>query len=319
MIKVGIIGAAGYTGGELLRILTYHPDVQIVWAVSRSNFGKPVYAVHADLFGDTELKFAEQPTEKADVVFFCTAHGETGKLLAEYNFPADVKIIDMTNEFRVGDTGFVYGLPEINRDKIKTCNKLANPGCFATAIQLALVPALKAGIIQSDIQVSGITGSTGAGQKLSAMTHFSWRDNNISVYKAFTHQHLAEINQTVDLLMPSLKKPVHFIPYRGDYPRGIMISAWFTTDKTEDEVKDIYRNCYANEPFTHFYDGNLYLKQVVNTNKCIVSVKKEGDQVLVQSAIDNLVKGAVGQATENMNIMFGLDEKAGLRLKPSAF
>ena len=319
MIKVGIIGAAGYTGGELLRILTYHPDVQIVWAVSRSNFGKPVYDVHADLFGDTELKFAEQPTEKADVVFFCTAHGETGKLMAEYNFPNDVKIIDMTNEFRVGDTGFVYGLPEINRDKIKSCSKLANPGCFATAIQLALVPALKAGIILSDIQVSAVTGSTGAGQKLSATSHFSWRNNNFSVYKAFTHQHLAEINQTKDLLMPSLQKPIHFIPYRGDFARGIIASVWFTCDKTEDEVKEIYRQCYENEPFTHFYEGNLYLKQVVNTNKCIVSIKKEGDQLLVQSVIDNLVKGAVGQAVENMNLMFGLDEKAGLRLKPSGF
>ena len=319
MIKVGIIGAAGYTGGEILRILTYHPDVEIVWAVSRSNFGKPVYDVHADLFGDTELKFAEQPGEKPDVVFFCTAHGETGKLMAEYNFPDDVKIIDMTNEFRVGNTGFVYGLPEINRDAIKKCSRLANPGCFATSIQLALVPALKAKIIKSDIQVSAVTGSTGAGVKLSATSHFSWRTDNFSVYKAFTHQHLAEINQTKDLLDPDLQRPIHFIPYRGDFARGIIASVWFTCDKTEDEVKEIYRQCYQNEPFTHFYEGNLYLKQVVNTNKCIVSIKKEGDQLLVQSVIDNLIKGAVGQAVENMNLMFGLDEKAGLRLKPSGF
>ncbi|MCQ2973914.1 MAG: N-acetyl-gamma-glutamyl-phosphate reductase [Bacteroidales bacterium] len=319
MIKVGIIGAAGYTGGELLRILTYHPEVEIVWAVSRSNAGNHFYDVHADLFGDTDKVFVEKPGEKADVVFFCTSHGETGKLLAEYNFDKDVKIIDLTNEFRVNNTEFVYGLPEINREQIKKATKIANPGCFATCIQLALVPALKAGIIKSDINVSAITGSTGAGVKLSATSHFSWRNNNMSVYKAFTHQHLAEINQTKDLLDPKLQRPIHFIPYRGDFSRGIIASVYFTCDKSQEEVEKIYSEYYQNEPFTHYYNGNLYLKQVVNTNKCIVSVKKEGDQVLVQSVIDNLVKGAVGQATENMNLMFGLDEKCGLKLKPSAF
>ncbi len=320
MIKVGIIGAAGYTGGELLRILINHPEVEIVWAVSRSNAGNYVYQVHADLFGDTDMKFAEAPTCKADVVVFCTAHGETGKLLAEYNFPADVRILDFTNEFRVDNKEFVYGLPEINRDKIKGCMKLANPGCFATCIQLAMIPALKAGIIQSDIQVSAITGSTGAGVKPSSTTHFSWRNDNMSVYKIFTHQHLAEINQTKNILAPEMAdKQVNFVPYRGDFARGIHASVWFTSDKSEDEIKQIYADYYKDEPFTHFYDGNLYLKQVTNTNKCIVSVKKEGNQVLVQSVIDNLLKGAAGQATENLNLMFGLDEKTGLRLKPNAF
>lgn len=317
MIKAGIIGAAGYTGGELIRILTYHPEVEIVWAVSRSNAGNYFYEVHADLFGDTEGKFTDVPGEKPDVVFFCTAHGETGKLLTEYNFPPDVKIIDMTNEFRVDNNDFVYGLPEINRQKIRTCSKLANPGCFATSIQLALIPALKAGIIKSDISVSAVTGSTGAGQKLSATSHFSWRTDNFSVYKAFTHQHLAEIYQTCHLF--NNNKQINFIPYRGDFARGIMASIWFESDCTQEEAEKIYSDFYKNEPFTHFYQGNLFLKQVVNTNKCITTVKKEGNQLLIQSVIDNLIKGAVGQATQNMNIMFDIDEKTGLKLKPSAF
>lgn len=318
MIKAGIIGAAGYTGGELIRLLTYHPDVEIVWAVSRSNAGNKFYQVHADLFGDTEQSFDAEPTCKADVVFFCTAHGETGKLLAEYNFPEDVKIIDMTNEFRVDCKDFVYGLPEIHRAQIKDCKKLANPGCFATCIQLGILPALKANIVESDINLSAVTGSTGAGQKLSATSHFSWRNNNFSVYKAFTHQHLAEIHQSCREMNPKDPK-INFIPYRGDFARGIIASTVFTSNASQEEIVEIYKNFYKDEPFTHYYDGSLYLKQVVNTNKCLINIKKEGDQVLVESVIDNLLKGAVGQATQNMNIMFGLDEKSGLRLKPSAF
>ncbi len=340
MIKVGILGAAGYTGGELIRLLINHPEAEIVFANSESNAGNYVYDVHEGLLGDTELKFTdEMPFDKVDVVFFCFGHGKSEQFLKEHTIPENVKIVDLAQDFRIaGDHDYVYGLPEINKNKIAKAQHLANPGCFATCIQLGLLPAAKAGLLKSDVAVNAITGSTGAGQKPTSTTHFSWRNNNFSVYKLFTHQHLHEICQTLNILRPADapevvdtlnegfevgegKITIDFIPYRGDFARGIFCTEVIRLDKTvnKEEVVALYKDFYKDAAFTHYSDKAPDLKQVVNTNKAIVHVDVFGRKIVVTSMIDNLLKGAVGQAVQNMNIMFGIDEKAGLNLKANAF
>ena len=337
-IKVGVLGAAGYTGGELIRLLLNHPEAEIVFANSESNAGNKVYDVHEGLIGDTELEFSsEMPWDKVDVVFFCFGHGKSEAFLKEHDIPENVKIIDLAQDFRIkGDHDYVYGLPEIHREEIAKCQHLANPGCFATCIQEGLLPLAKAGLLTHDIAVNAITGSTGAGQKPGATTHFSWRNNNFSVYKLFTHQHLHEICQTLNELRPegtprvidTLDEgygndgiTVDFIPYRGDFARGIFCTEVITLDKAveQEEIAELYRDFFRDSAFTHYSDKALDLKQVVNTNKALVHVDVFGRKVVVTSMIDNLLKGAVGQAVQNMNIMFGIDENAGLNLKASAF
>lgn len=338
MVKVGILGAAGYTGGELIRLLLNHPEVEIVFANSESNAGNLISDVHEGLLGETEQRFtAEMPFDQVDVVFFCFGHGKSEAFLKEHTIPENVKIIDLAQDFRIkGNHDYVYGLPEIHREEIAKCQHLANPGCFATCIQLALLPLAKAGLLTHDIAVNAITGSTGAGQKPGATTHFSWRNNNFSVYKLFTHQHLHEICQTLNELKPegaphvvdTLNEgfeaegiTVDFIPYRGDFARGIFCTTVVTLDHcpVESDIVALYKTFYEGAAFTHYSDKAPDLKQVVNTNKGIVHMEVFGRKVVVTSIIDNLLKGAVGQAVQNMNIMFGLDEKAGLNLKASAF
>lgn len=319
-IKVGVIGGAGYTGGELLRILIHHPAVQIVFVNSQSQTGKPVYTVHADLLGDTDLTFTnENDFSKADVLFLCSGHGQSVKFLSENNIPDGVKIIDLSTDFRDESNGFVYGLPELQREKIKSADKVANPGCFATSIQLAILPLAKAGLIKSDVHVSAITGSTGAGQALSPTGHFSWRNNNISVYKAFTHQHLKEITQSIKSLQSGFDESIHFIPYRGDFTRGIMANVYTSFDGKLADAQALYTAFYKEALFTHVSENTIDLKMVVNTNKCIVQLQLEDGQLLISSIIDNLTKGASGQAVQNMNLMFGIDEKTGLGLKSIGF
>ena len=320
-VKVGVLGAAGYTGGELIRVLLGHPQAEIVFANSESNASNYVSDVHEGLIGETDLCFtSEMPFDKVDVVFFCFGHGKSEQFLRAHEIPENVKIIDLAQDFRIkGDHDYIYGLPETHREQTRSALHLANPGCFATCIQLAMLPALKAGIISGDIHVNGITGSTGAGQKPGATTHFSWRNDNISVYKTFTHQHLLEINQTVQELCPGYEGRVLFIPQRGCFTRGIFVTAYAKCDKPIEEVQQIYADYYKDAAFTHFVTKSPDMKQVVNTNKAVVYVEKYEDQLLMISCIDNLLKGAVGQAVQNMNLMFGLDEKAGLELKASAF
>ena len=321
-VRIGILGAAGYTGGELLRLLLNHPQAEVVFANSESNAGNLVSDVHGGLEGETDLRFtSDMPFDKVDVVFFCFGHGKSEAFLSEHAMPSDVKVIDLAQDFRISAPthDYVYGLPETHRDTIRGCRHLANPGCFATCIQLAMLPALKAGIISGDIHVNGITGSTGAGQKPSATTHFSWRNDNCSIYKAFTHQHLLEINQTVQELHPGYDGRVLFIPQRGCFSRGIFVTAYAKCDTPIEEVRALYREYYGGAAFTHVVDKCPDMKQVVNTNKALVHVDRFEDQLLMVSCIDNLLKGAVGQAVQNMNLMFGLDEKAGLGLKASAF
>lgn len=339
-IKVGILGAAGYTGGELIRLLVNHPAVDIVFANSESNAGNKVCDVHEGLLGETELEFtSEMPFDKVDVVFFCFGHGKSEAFLKEHSIPDSVRIIDLAQDFRIaGDHDYVYGLPETHRESIATCRHLANPGCFATCIQLGLLPLSKAGLLTNDIVVNAITGSTGAGQKPGATTHFSWRNNNFSVYKLFAHQHLHEITQTLNELRPANAPrvvdtlnegyevkdneiTVDFIPYRGDFPRGIFCTEVIRLEKSmpQTDIVALYKDYYKAAAFTHYCDKALDMKQVVNTNKALVHVEVFGRKVVVTSMIDNLLKGAVGQAVQNMNIMFGLDEKAGLNLKASAF
>ena len=338
MIKIGILGAAGYTGGELIRILLNHPEAEIVFANSESNAGNLVSDVHEGLIGDTDLCFTDQmPFDKVDVVFFCFGHGKSEAFLKEHTIPDNVKIIDLAQDFRIkGNHDYVYGLPEIYRSEISACKHLANPGCFATCIQEGLLPLAKAGLLTHDVAVNAITGSTGAGQKPGATTHFSWRNNNFSVYKLFTHQHLHEICQTLNDLRPASAPravdtldegydadgiTIDFIPYRGDFARGIFCTEVVTFDKAPDPdaVVELYKNFFKDAAFTHYSDKPLDLKQVVNTNKALVHVEVFGKKIVVTSIIDNLLKGAVGQAVQNMNIMFGLDEKTGLNLKATAF
>ena len=321
MIKVGILGAAGYTGGELIRLLLNHPETEIVFANSESNAGNPVSDVHEGLIGDTDLRFTDQmPFEDIDVVFFCFGHGKSEQFLKEHTIPAKVKIIDLAQDFRIkGNHDYVYGLPEINKEDIVRAQHVANPGCFATAIQLALLPAANLNLLKEDVAVNAITGSTGAGQKPGATTHFSWRNNNLSIYKAFTHQHLAEIRQSLSQVQGYLDASIDFIPYRGDFARGIFCTAVIKTKAPAEDIVEAYKEFYRDAAFTHYSDKAIDLKQVVNTNKALVHVDSFDGKVLVTSAIDNLLKGAVGQAVQNMNLMFGIDETAGLHLKASAF
>lgn len=330
MIKVGILGAAGYTGGELIRLLLNHPEAEIVFANSGSNAGNKVADVHGGLFGETDLEFTDaMPFDEVDVVFFCFGHGKSEEFLKEHSIPAHVKIIDLAQDFRIAAPthDYVYGLPEIHKAEIQKCQHLANPGCFATCIQLGLLPLAKAGLLKHDVSVNAITGSTGAGQKPTGTTHFSWRNNNMSVYKVFTHQHLHEIRQSLTELQGELDASIDFIPYRGDFPRGIFCTEVVkfdgeegsATNPTGEQLAQMYKEFYADAAFTHYVDKAVDMKQVVNTNKCLVHVDKFGNKVVITSTIDNLLKGAVGQAVQNMNLMFGIDEKAGLNLKPSAF
>lgn len=321
MVRVGILGAAGYTGGELIRLLINHPQAEIVFANSESNAGNLICDVHEGLMGETDMRFtAEMPFGEVDVVFFCFGHGKSRAFLQEHTIPSHVRIIDLAQDFRIaGEHDYVYGLPETHRQEISTCMHLANPGCFATCIQLGLLPALKAGIISGDIHTNGITGSTGAGQKPGATTHFSWRNDNISIYKTFTHQHLHEINQTIHELQPQYDGQMFFIPQRGCFTRGIFVTSYARCNTPIEEVKAIYEDYYRDAAFTHVVSTSPDMKQVVNTNKALVYVERYADQLLMVSCIDNLLKGAVGQAVENMNLMFGLSEDTGLRLKASAF
>lgn len=330
MIKVGILGAAGYTGGELIRLLLNHPEAEIVFANSGSNAGNKVADVHGGLLGETDLEFTDaMPFDEVDVVFFCFGHGKSEEFLKEHSIPANVKIIDLAQDFRIAAPthDYVYGLPEIHKAEIQKCQHLANPGCFATCIQLGLLPLAKAGLLKHDVSVNAITGSTGAGQKPTGTTHFSWRNNNMSVYKVFTHQHLHEIRQSLTELQGELDASIDFIPYRGDFPRGIFCTEVVKFDGEEgtpsnptgEQLAQMYKEFYADAAFTHYVDKAVDMKQVVNTNKCLVHVDKFGNKAVITSTIDNLLKGAVGQAVQNMNLMFGIDEKAGLNLKPSAF
>ncbi|MBO7140378.1 MAG: N-acetyl-gamma-glutamyl-phosphate reductase [Prevotella sp.] len=330
MIRVGLLGAAGYTGGELIRLLLNHPEAEIVFANSESNAGNLVSDVHEGLIGETNMTFtSEMPFEQVDVVFFCFGHGKSEAFLQEHTIPGHVKIIDLAQDFRIaGDHDYVYGLPEINCGRIAKAQHVANPGCFATAIQLALLPAAYLNLLKDDVSVNAITGSTGAGQKPSATTHFSWRADNMSIYKPFQHQHLAEIRQSLRQVQGYLDASIDFIPYRGPFARGIFCTAVVKLPKGNDEeterqlhtdILNAYRDFYRDAVFTHYSDAPIDLKQVVNTNKALVHCDIFGNKLLVTSAIDNLLKGAVGQAVQNMNIMFGLDETAGLRLKASAF
>ena len=322
MTRVGIFGAAGFTGGELIRLLLNHPDAEIAFANSESNAGNPVSDVHEGLFGDTELCFTDaMPFDEVDVVFLCFGHGKSEAFLQEHAIPEHVRIIDLAQDFRLAAPGndFVYGLPELNHDLISTSRHIANPGCFATCIQLGLLPAARMGILHGDIAVNAITGSTGAGQKPSATTHFSWRSSNMSIYKPFQHQHVPEIMQSLLQEQGSLDASIDFIPYRGDFTRGIFATEVVKTEAGIDEIEAAYKAYYADTPFTHYSAKPIDLMQVVNTNKALVHCEKHGNKLLVTSCIDNLLKGAVGQAVQNMNIMLGIDETAGLRLKPSAF
>jgi N-acetyl-gamma-glutamyl-phosphate reductase len=324
-ILAGIVGGAGYTGGEMLRILINHPDVEIAFVHSTSSAGKHVYDIHTDLFGDTELKFAAELAYNIDVLFLCVGHGDAKKFLDSNPIPDNIKIIDLSQDFRLAQNSklkvksFVYGLPELNREAIKQADNIANPGCFATCLQLGLLPLAGKHLLNSEVHITATTGSTGAGQSLSATTHFTWRNDNLSVYKAFEHQHLNEIGQSLKQLQPNFDKAINFIPYRGDFTRGIIASMYTDSDLGEAEALKLYQNYYAGHPFTHVTSHDIDLKQIVNTNKCFIQVKKHGSKLLIISILDNLLKGASGQAVQNMNLMFGLDERAGLRLKATGF
>lgn len=322
MIRIGILGGAGYTAGELIRLLINHPDAELVFVNSSSNAGNLLTDVHEGLYGETSMRFTDaMPFDEVDVVFFCFGHGKSEQFLREHSIPSKVKIIDLAQDFRLAAPGndYVYGLPEINRERIATAQHVANPGCFATCIQLGLLPAAKMHLINTDVSVNAITGSTGAGQKPGATTHFSWRNNNMSIYKAFTHQHVPEIRQSLKQTQGYLDASIDFIPYRGDFARGIFATEVVKTDKPVEGIVAGYKEFYKDAKFTHYVDKAIDLKQVVNTNKCLVHVDKYGDKLLITSCIDNLLKGAVGQAVQNMNIMFGVNESLGLSLKPSAF
>jgi N-acetyl-gamma-glutamyl-phosphate reductase len=317
-IRAGIIGGAGYTAGELIRILLQHPHVKIAFVHSVSNAGNLVTDLHDGLIGDTDLRFSSSFNICGlDVLFLCSAHGDSRQFLEASHLPPFIKIIDLSMDYRhqASAEDFIYGLPERNRDAIRTANRIANPGCFATAIQLALLPLAHHKFIHNEVHVHAITGSTGAGVKPSPTTHFSWRNNNLSIYKPFEHQHLTEICES--LHCPPAQ--INLIPVRGDFPRGIFVSAYTDTPLPFNEVQFLYANYYRTAPFTHLTDRNIDLKQALNTNKCIIHLEKHGSKLLILSVIDNLLKGASGQAVQNMNLMFGLDESEGLRFKPSGF
>ena len=333
-IKVGIAGGAGYTGGELIRLLINHPQAEIAFIHSKSNAGNPVSKVHADLLGETDLKFTDTLSDDADVLFLCVGHGEAKKFLTENTIAEKTKVIDLSHDFRLTSnasfqlpvTGnqkpatrdFVYGLPELNREKIRSANNIANPGCFATCIQLGLLPLAKAGLL-NNVYTTGITGSTGAGQSLTETSHFSWRENNIQAYKTLTHQHLGEIGESLEQLQPKGNIDVSFVPWRGDFTRGIFVSSQINCDWTKEELYKLFEDYYSGHPFTHVSKDTIFLKQVVNTNNSVIQLEKVGSKLVVHSATDNLLKGASGQAVQNMNLMFGLDEVSGLKLKANYF
>lgn len=323
-IKAGIIGGAGYTGGELIRILLNHPQVSISFVQSKSNAGNPLSKVHEDMVGDTDIIFSADHHFDIDVLFFCAGHGEAKKFVTENDIPAHVKLIDIGNDFRLkedataGARTFVYGLPELNRDAIKKADSIANPGCFATAIQVGLLPLAAEGLLEN-IYTTGITGSTGAGQSLSGTSHFSWRANNIQAYKTLSHQHLGEIGQSLLQLQNKDNIDLSFVPWRGDFTRGIFISSQLNSDLSLIELSVIYNNFYKDHPFVSVSKEAISLKQVVNTNKALVQLEKAGSKLVIHSAIDNLLKGASGQAVQNMNLLFGIDETTGLKLKGSGF
>lgn len=321
MIKVGIIGGAGYTAGELLRILIHHPQVQIEFVHSHSNAGNLISDIHSDLLGEISLAFSDKISTNIAVLFLCMGHEKSRTFLEKNSFPSSVKIIDLSRDFRLKETAkdFVYGLPELNKKAIKTTHYLANPGCFATAIQLSILPLAAADLLKSDIHVNAITGSTGAGQQPMATTHFSWRNNNVSIYKAFKHQHLDEIYQSMHQLQPNFQKNIHFIPVRGNFSRGIFSNVYTDCALSETEAIQLYKDFYVTAPFVFIAKNNPNLKQVVNTNKCIIYLEKHDDKLLIVSMIDNLLKGASGQAVQNMNLMFGFAENTGLGLKAIAF
>lgn len=325
MIRAGIIGGAGYTAGELLRLLINHPDVEIAWVNSTSNAGNLVTDIHQGLIGETYLRFTDTTLwEAVDVVFFCTPHGQSSQFIKDNPIPDSVKIIDLSNDFRLksedNSHDFVYGLPELNRKPlVRGARHVANPGCFATAIQLALLPLAKAGMLKGNIHITAITGSTGAGVKPSATSHFSWRNDNVSIYKPFRHQHLAEIRQTLKSLQPDFDSEILFVPVRGCFSRGIMAIVYLDTDAELETIKSLFEDTYSDHNFTFLTDRQPDLKDVVNTNKCIIHLEKIDGKLLITSVIDNLLKGAAGTAVHNMNLLFGLSERTGLTLKPSAF
>ena len=324
-IKVGIIGGAGYTAGELIRLLLNHQQATIDFVYSTSNAGNKIYKVHQDLIGATEMEFTSNINTQVDALFLCLGHGNSKAFLEQYSFSEATKIIDLSNDFRLeadkllNGKDFVYGLPELKKNAIKNATHIANPGCFATAIQLALLPLGASNLIQEDIHINAVTGATGAGTSLSKTTHFTWRDNNFSHYKAFTHQHLGEINQTVKQLQPMFRSEIHFMPNRGNFSRGIFATAYTKFDGTLEEAKSIYKAYYKDAAFTFVSDEEIHLKQVVNTNNCLIHLHKHNNKLLVTSIIDNLLKGASGQAVQNMNLMFGLKETEGLKLKANYF
>ena len=326
-IRAGIVGGAGYTGGELIRILINHPDVTISFVNSQSSAGKPVQAIHPDLAGETSLEFTSTLSDDIDVLFLCVGHGDAKKFLDANKIKDQVKIIDLSQDFRLLNDGqlpayngheFIYGLPELNKQAISKASNIANPGCFATAIQLGLLPLAQTGLLRA-VYTTGITGSTGAGQGLSSTSHFSWRANNIQAYKSLNHQHLNEIGQSLKQLQPSGNFDINFVPWRGDFTRGIFISSQLHAEAKLDELYQMYEKFYADHPFTVVSREAIFLKQVVNTNKCMIQLEKSGNKLVVHSAMDNLLKGASGQAVQNMNLMFGLDETSGLKLKANFF
>jgi len=324
-IKAGIIGGAGYTGGEMLRLLLNHPNVDIAFVNSTSNAGNYVHDVHTDLLGDTDLKFTNELSTDVDVLFLCVGHGDARKFLEVNPIPDSVKIIDLSQDFRLNQNSkfagknFIYGLPELNRDEIKSAQNIANPGCFATCIQLGLLPLASKGLINNDVHISATTGSTGAGQGLSPTSHFTWRNDNLSVYKVFNHQHLNEIGESLNQLQTGFNQAINFIPYRGDFTRGILASIYTECELSGEEALKLYHDFYAGHPFTLVTDRDIDLKQVINTNKVFLQVKKHDNKLFIVSILDNLLKGASGQAVQNMNLIFGLEETAGLKLKGSAF
>jgi N-acetyl-gamma-glutamyl-phosphate reductase len=336
-VKAGIVGGAGYTGGELLRILINHPNVDIAFVHSNSNTGNYIYEVHTDLFGDTDLKFSGELSDAIDVLFLCVGHGDAKKFLDANPIADHIKIIDLSQDFRLNQNSkfriqnttadpepgfrqFIYGLPELNREAIRSAKNIANPGCFASCLELGLLPLAAKGLLTNEVHITATTGSTGAGQSPSPTSHFTWRNNNASVYKAFEHQHLKEIGETLNQLQPAKAVgDINFIPYRGDFARGIIASMYTECDLSEDEALKLYSDYYAGHPFTHVTNRNIDLKQIVNTNKCFIQVKKHSNKLFIISILDNLLKGASGQAVQNMNLLFGLEETAGLRLKAVAF
>lgn len=323
-IKIGIVGGAGYTGGELLRVLLRHPQVQINFVHSTSSAGQLVSTIHSDLLGDTDLEFTSHLQKDIDLLFLCVGHGEALQFLKTSTLASSIKIIDLSQDFRLvassqqSNMNFVYGLPELNKKAIQTAKYIANPGCFATAIQLGLLPLAAKNSLQS-VYTTGITGATGAGQALSLTSHFSWRAANVQPYKTLAHQHLHEIHQSLEQLQGNKNASVHFVPWRGDFTRGIFISSILESSYSLEELNTIYTQYYEAHPFTHFSIHPIHLKQVVNTNKCLIHIEQKDNQIVVHSAIDNLLKGAVGQAIQNMNLMMGIEETAGLHLKASNF